>query len=298
MIATIDIGTNSVRLFVGYENQGRLTPVMTDMKITRLGAGVDATGTLSDLAMDRTCKVLLEYNNVLSEFQLDKLVVTATSAVRDAINQAVFLKKVAKEVGLRVKVLSGEEEAQAAFFGAIRALKLQHQITSELMVLDIGGGSTELIYGLLDGTIIRGISSQVGSVRMTEISRDSQLKLIIDLINERIRAMLTELKITTCPGVLIGVGGTITTLAALELGLQTYDAQQITGFKLSIDQIDQWFERLLTMDVATRGILPGMNKREDVIVAGVAILHSAMVNLGVEELIVSDGDLLQGIIFL
>lgn len=299
MIATIDIGTNSVRLFVGAKNQDRLVPCVTDIKITRLGAGVDATGSLSDAAMDRTCRVLQEYNNVLSEYRLDKLVVTATSAVRDATNQNYFLQKVAKETGLQVRILSGKEEAQASFLGAIRSLTSHHLISPELMVLDIGGGSTELIHGFSNGTIIRSNSAQVGAVRMTEMFKKRQFNSIVELIDERIKAMLSELEITTCPGILVGVGGTITTIAALELGLETYDAQQITGFILSRTLIDQWIERLIAMDMATRAALPGMSEgREDIIVAGVVILRSVMTILGVAELTVSDGDLLQGVVFL
>lgn len=299
MIATIDIGTNSVRLLVGEERETQIIPVVTRMEITRLGAGVDRTGVLSEAAIVRTCQTLLKYKDVLKDYQVDKLVVTATSAVRDARNQQEFLAKVLEKTGLSVSVLTGEEEAQASFVGAITALtNINQKITSDLLVLDIGGGSTEIIYGQEDGTILKAISGQIGAVRMTELLNTKSEAALLNLINQRVDELISDLGNTQNPRTLVGVGGTITTLAALELELEPYDAQKITGFKLTIDTVGRWLDKLKTMDPKSRAVLPGISPgRSDIIVAGVTILLAVMNKLAITELLVSDADLLQGIIF-
>lgn len=294
MQATIDIGTNSVRLFVAEQKSLGYKTVLTQVIVTRLGQDVDQTGILSQPAIERTLAALCKYQAVLQDYQVDKIMVVATSAVRDAQNRSDFLAQVVTKTGWHVQVLSGAQEAQASFAGAVQALKdTGCTLNQHVVVVDIGGGSTELIYGLADGTIIFGDSAQVGGVRMTESCLD--MPAMTQVITTRLSALVNSWQIKA-PFTLVGVGGTITTLAALEQRLAKYDRNLITGFTLHKEQVVGWLEQLTEMGLAQRSLLPGMTPgREDIIVAGIVICQKVMDITGKDKLLVSDGDLLQGI---
>ncbi len=302
--ATIDIGTNSVRLFVGEKHGEQIQPIHTQLTITRLGQRVDQTGVLQQAAMERTCEAVASYQDVLSDYGIQRVLLLATSAVRDGVNRADFAALVKERTGLSLQILSGDEEAQASFLGAVLALKGKLDLSQSLSVLDIGGGSTELFYGSTNGQVYGGGSSQVGAVRMTEgyltehpITTDQQQRME-DVIKDRLTPLVNQCPQT--PGMtLIGVGGTVTTVAAMELKLTKYDAMQVTGFRLTRPMVQDWLARLIWMDMDSRTKLPGMCRgREDVIVAGVSILKLVMEMLTMDEVVVSDGDLLQGAIYL
>ncbi len=303
MLASIDIGTNSVRLFIGQVKSEKLIPLVAKLAVTRLGQGVDSSGCLAEEAINRTVAVLCEYRDSIANYPVKAVIVMATSAVRDAANREDFVVRVQAQTGWKVQVLTGSQEAAASFLGAIAAVEHQKTRATTVGVLDIGGGSTELIYGSLTGTIFSGGSGQVGAVRMTEaciskhpVSKQEQLALE-RLIDSRLQPLVAQgEQYQSSP--LIGVGGTVTTIAALELQLNEYSGEQVTGRELTIEVVYDWYQRLAELDVATRLKLPGMTQgREDVIVAGVAILYRVLRLLGVNRMLVSDGDLLQGIIY-
>ncbi len=306
MFAVVDIGTNSVRLLLAKKTGSKFNPVKVMHTITRLGQGVNAKKSLSEEAILRTCNVLVKYQELLYQYQVKNPIVTATSAVRDAENRSDFLQAVKVRTGWEVKVLTGEEEAQASFMGALKVLELNnYPLDDEVVVIDIGGGSTEILHGFADGTIITGGTSQVGSVRMTELCitkhpiEPNELNCMLGLINQRIAPLVDQ-----CTGgsknrfTIVGVGGTITTAASLELGLTEYNPTKITGLKLTSTIVQKWLCCLAKMDLKTRAALSGLCRgREDVIVAGLAILHVVM-SLMDADIIVSDGDLMQGLLHL
>lgn len=311
MIATIDIGTNSTRLLIAETKTvaggTAIEPVRTELRITRLGQGVNASGNLNLEALARTYQVLAEYHEIITNYPVEKVIATATSAVRDAANQREFLEQVKKRTGWDVRVLTGQEEAQASFLGACRAVQSGDVLLAdELLVIDIGGGSTELILGRVDGELMFSGSSQVGAVRMTELCisqnpiPDHELECLRNTVADRLSPLVQRCcsKTQKTPP-LVGVGGTITTLAALELELTQYDPARITGYRLTKSCIAEWFHRLSRMTVAERSALPGIAPgRSDIIPAGAGICCVLMDLLQADQLIVSDGDLMQGIWYL
>lgn len=301
MIATIDIGTNSTRLLIAEtahtESGMQIMPAVRQLKITRLGQGVNASGHLRPEALERTYQALAEYQELLSHYPIERLIVTATSAVRHAANQAEFLKGVKERTGWAVRVLSGQEEAWASFVGAWKAVQDAGVfLGDELLVIDIGGGSTEIVCGRSNGEVLFSGSCQVGAVRMTEMD-NQELGSLQKTVRERTAALIRQLPVDVSGNLtVIGVGGTITTLAALELELVDYDPDKITGFCLTKERIEAWFEKLARMKLHEREVLPGLNPgRADVIPAGAGICAVLMDLLGAERILVSDGDLMQGV---
>lgn len=308
MLATIDIGTNSVRLLIAQPialgNTFYLQPVVRELQVTRLGQGVNSTGKLARDAINRTCLVLRSFQEILQQYPVEQMVVIATSAVRDAVNRQEFVDEVKAITGWDVTILSGKDEAEASFLGACQAVRnLSLPGSADVLVMDIGGGSTELIHGRLSGEIIYGGTSQIGSVRMTEMAitqhpvSTEEMDNLRAVIRERASVLVEQCSLSLSANpILIGVGGTITTLAALDLGLTVYDADKVTGFVLTKQRVAYWVEHLAKLTIVERAVLPGMSRgREDVIVAGAAIADGFMDLLGVEEIVVSDGDLMQGI---
>jgi len=308
MLATIDIGTNSVRLLIAQPialgNTFYLQPVVRELQVTRLGQGVNSTGKLARDAINRTCLVLRSFQEILQQYPVEQMVVIATSAVRDAVNRQEFVDAVKAITGWDVTILSGKDEAEASFLGACQAVRnLSLPGSADVLVMDIGGGSTELIHGRLSGEIIYGGTSQIGSVRMTEMAitqhpvSTEEMDNLRAVIRERASVLVEQCSLSLSANpILIGVGGTITTLAALDLGLTVYDADKVTGFVLTKQRVAYWVEHLAKLTIVERAVLPGMSRgREDVIVAGAAIADGFMDLLGVEEIVVSDGDLMQGI---
>ncbi|HKM18357.1 MAG: Ppx/GppA family phosphatase [Firmicutes bacterium] len=312
MQAAVDIGTNSVRLLIAQRKEtaggSYYLPVVSRLEITRLGHSVDSSGILDEQAMARTFRVLEDYRDELTKYPVENLVVTATSAVRDGANREEFLDKVKILTGWDVRVLSGAKEAEASFVGAAKTLQgLGFTLAPRLAVLDIGGGSTELTYGTLDGGVLGSRSVQVGAVRMTELCitghpvSSTELERLRRLVSSRV-APLTAVhpdgEVRPAEMTLIGVGGTITALAALELELAAYDWSKVTGAILTESRVTYWLEYLAKLDLAKRSLLPGISLgREDIIVAGAAICRETMGLLGIDQLMVSDGDLMQGLLY-
>jgi exopolyphosphatase / guanosine-5'-triphosphate,3'-diphosphate pyrophosphatase len=295
-VAAVDMGTNSIRLLVMESIDGGLREVARDMVITRLGQGVDATGRLSSEALARTMSVLARYARRARSLGAERVRVGATSAVRDAAARDALFKLVAAITGGSPEVLSGEEEARLSFLGATEELDRP----APFLVFDIGGGSTELALGSREPEAA--VSVDVGSVRLTERVKpaDPPTKRDIETMSSIAAEGLARAEAAVASGraaTLVGVAGTTTTVQALALGLHRYDPEAIHGTVLRQDQARRVADRLRAMTVAEREALPVMAPgRADVIVAGTVILLEIFRRWGFEECVVSERDILEGLV--
>lgn len=298
--AAIDVGSNSIRLLVVDGTGERLTRQMT---ITRLAAGVDASGHLDDAALQRSLDVISGYRDIWrSHGVTDRVRIAATSAVRDATDRDRFFEGVREATGIDAQVITGAEEASLAFGGAARAV----DVATPTAVIDIGGGSTELIVGD-DAGLAGSVSLQLGCVRLTErclrsdpVSTGSLVDaqaLIADRLDEA-DARLAEQDVRLAEAAaLIGVAGTATTLAALHLGLDTYEESRIHGARIPADALAELTVRLVALSSAQRADLGPMQPgREDVIHGGALILGAVVARYGFDEVVVSEADNLDGLV--
>lgn len=294
-VAAVDVGTNSVRLLVADVVADELVSHCRQMVITRLGRGVDRRGRLDDDALARTLDVLDGFGQAWRELGAERVRITATSAIRDASDRERFFAGVRRGTGVEAEVLSGEEEAATAFVGATRGL----DAPSPFLVLDIGGGSTEFIYGSAEPEIVT--SRQLGCVRLTErhLAGDpptpAQVQRAIGDVDAEVDAVVALLG-ERRPATLVGVAGTVTTLGALSLGLERYEPERIHGTRVSRGQVGALTRTLAGMSAAQRAELgPMAPGREDVIVGGAIVLDRVMERLDIDEVLVSESDILDGL---
>lgn len=303
-IAAIDIGTNTVLLLVAERAaSGILQAVEERATITRLGEGVDRARAFTDAAIDRTRRCLEDYANVVANARVDRVVVVGTSAMRDAKGGEVLRELVVRLFGEEPRVVSGAEEARLAFMGSLSGLSGVSQANGdEVGMFDIGGGSTEVVIGKrprgLAPTISFAKSFDVGSVRLTERlcktdpPRPAELAAIRAVAREAFR------HVPPLPGASgpVGVAGTMTTLAAVQLALTPYDGARVHGLKLETEALAATVHRLAKLDTRTRASLPGMEpKRADVIVAGGLIAVELLEHWLAKEVVVSDRGVRWGI---
>lgn len=295
-VAAIDVGTNSTRLLVAEEQGDGFRSVERKMTITRLGQGVNERRILAPEALERTLRTIAEYAATCGELGVEKLRVTGTSAVRDARNREEFFEGVRKLTGSEAELLSGEDEARATFLGALADLPEQDAV----LVVDIGGGSTELIVGRAVPDKL--VSLDVGCVRMFEkyLHTDPPEAEELERLRAGVDAELTVAKaaLDVPPGArLIGVAGTVTQLAALKTGLPVYDPDVTHHFVLSHGDVRMLAKRLNSLTYVqrkdVRGLEPG---RADVIVAGAQILLAVMETFDAPEVLVSEKDILDGLV--
>jgi exopolyphosphatase / guanosine-5'-triphosphate,3'-diphosphate pyrophosphatase len=289
-IATIDIGTNCVLLLVAETEGGALKPVVERATITRLGEGVDRNRRLLPEACERTLACLSEYGRTLRELGVTHLDAVGTSALRDAAGGEHFVARAADTLGVTPRVIDGNEEARLTFAGALSGLPVAGKVT----VFDIGGGSTEIVVGEVGPSgrrIASAVSLDVGSVRLFErhVRNDPPTRTEMQSIEGDIAAALRGAPKPEPGATLVGVAGTVTQLAALELELTQYDAARVHGSKLSLSAVDRLAARLAAQSLAVRRSLRGMEPaRADVIVVGSAIARAVLHWSNAEELIVSD----------
>jgi exopolyphosphatase/guanosine-5'-triphosphate,3'-diphosphate pyrophosphatase len=295
-VAGIDCGTNSIRLLIADVDGTELTDVVREMRVVRLGQGVDRTGRLASDALERTRVALADYAAAIREHGAERVRMVATSATRDAANRADFTAMVRAELGVDPEVITGHEEAALSFAGAASVLGGG---TAPLLVADIGGGSTELVRGG-DGAL-RAHSMDVGCVRMTErhLHDDPPTRAQIDATIGDVRAAIDAARADVpvdASATFVGVAGTVTTIAAIALGLDRYDPNAIHGSTMRADQVDDVTDRLLRMTHAERAALPVMHPgRVDVIGGGALVLRTLMEEAGVDAVIASEHDILDGI---
>jgi len=297
-VAAIDIGTNSVRLLVADLDDPTVPLETVDrrMRITRLGQGVDAARRLAPEAIDRTVTVLREYREVVDRLGADRVRATATSAARDAANRDDFLVPATEVLGITPELLSGDEEAQLSFTGATTGL----DAPAPYLVVDIGGGSTEFALGSRKPDAL--CSIEVGCVRVTEQWLHSDPPAPEELSNavSAVRDELADVE-RALPGLrdaatLIGLAGTITTVAAVEQGLPEYDRDRIHHFRLTRAAAEEVFRTLATEPAVDRRHNPGLEpERVDVIVGGAVVLVAILRTFELDELLVSEADILDGL---
>ncbi len=300
-VAAFDCGTNSLRLLVADLDPaaGTSTELVREMRIVRLGEGVDRTGRISGEAMTRVFTAIEEYAELVASFDVEAIRFCATSAARDAENSEEFMAGVRARAGVQPEVLDGDAEAEASFSGAVRDLPDLPDLSGPLLVCDIGGGSTELILGTAADGILAAHSLDIGSVRLNErhLADDPPTAAQVAAATADIEAALDGCRVDpSTAGALVGVAGTVTTVAAGVLGLPAYDRAAIHHSALPADDVHATVSRLLAMTVAERRSLGYMHPgRADVIGAGALILDRLLRRTPVETLLVSEHDILDGI---
>jgi exopolyphosphatase/guanosine-5'-triphosphate,3'-diphosphate pyrophosphatase len=306
-VASIDCGTNSIRLLVAdVPAEGGHTDLLRRMEVVRLGQGVDATGRLAPEAIERTRLVLVEYAAATRNLGATAVRMVATSATRDAANRTDFEDMVLDVLGQKPDVATGREEAELSFLGATASLDAAARAHGSapprppFLVVDIGGGSTEFVLG--DGDGVRAAQSvDIGCVRMTErhLHGDPPSAEQIQRAEDDIRAALAEVTAEVPVGEaasLVGLAGSVTTVAALALELPAYDPDAIHGSRIPIDAVRTVTADLLAATRERRAAMPVMHPgRVDVIGAGSLILRVLMDEFGMAEVVVSEHDILDGI---
>ncbi|MER8071983.1 Ppx/GppA phosphatase family protein [Streptomyces sp. NPDC094034] len=303
-VAAIDCGTNSIRLLVAdaHPETGELVDLDRRMKIVRLGQGVDRTGRLAPEALARTFAACREYAALIKEHGAERVRFVATSASRDAENRAEFVSGVLDILGVEPEVITGDQEAAFSFTGATK--ELGPADGNSYLVVDIGGGSTEFVVG--DDHVRAARSVDIGCVRLTErhlvrdgVPVDPPTDTAIAAIRADIEAAL-DLAEQTVPlreaRTLVGLAGSVTTVAAIALGLTEYDSAAIHHSRIPYDQVQRIATRLLHATHAERAAIPVMHPgRVDVIGAGALVLLAIMERTGAQEVVVSEHDILDGI---
>jgi len=299
-VAAVDCGTNSIRLLIADVDPDRatLTDVDRRMEIVRLGQGVDTTGRLAPEALDRTLTALSGYAALVRERGAEAVRMVATSATRDAANADEFVRRVTEILGTGPEVLSGDGEARLSFLGA--TAELGPQVPSPYLVVDIGGGSTEFVLGA-DGEVTAALSVDIGCVRMTErhLRADPPSGPQIAAATADIAAAIARAAAVvdaTQARTLVGLAGSVTTVAGIALDLPGYDPERLHHARISAAQVHEVTTRLLAQTRAERARIPVMHPgRIDVIGAGALILDRLMIQLGLAEVLVSEHDILDGI---
>jgi len=303
-VAAVDCGTNTIKLLVADLDPARGTQdtLVRELRIVRLGQGVDATGRLSEAALARVFAACEEYAALVAAHDVSALRFVATSAARDAENAADFVAGVRRRLGVAPEVVPGDVEAQLTFDGATRSLPaLDHPVA----VLDIGGGSTELILGdgRADepGRVRAARSLDIGSVRLTERLMPSDPPTR-DEVDAAVRVVDEELDTLPSYGVhvgdaatLVGVAGTVTTLAVLLLGLRAWDRERVHHARFPLADVHDLTQRVLAMTVAEREAIGVPAGRSDVIGAGAVILDRVLRRCRADAITVSDADILDGV---
>ena len=296
-IAVADLGTNSTRLLVAdLGPDGELAEIDRRTKVTRLGDGVDASGRLADDAMERVLSTLDEYRRAAGEHGATNTVAVATSAVRDAANGADFQAMVRERSGFDIRTITGDEEAHLTFLGATSG----RGGSDPVLVVDIGGGSTEYVVGTPGEAPVFHVSTRLGSVRQTErhISSDPPTSEDLEALAGAAREIVTEaipadVRAEVHEG--IAVAGTATTLAAVDQGLEPYDSKRVHGYRLALQACERMLERLASVPVDERRKVPGLHPdRAPTIVAGAVIMIESMRAFGLEAVEASEADILHG----
>ena len=302
-VAAIDCGTNSIRILIAdIDTDGKLIELVREMRIVRLGEGVDKTGEFSPAALERTFAACEEYRTLIDAHSVKSVRFVATSASRDVSNRAAFIEGVHQRLGVSPEVITGTEEAELSFLGAVRGLT---NLESPVLVVDIGGGSTEFVLGDLtdDVQIQNSVSMNIGCVRMTErhLAADPPSQEQVTAVEADIAAAFDEAARTvdfSLAKTVVGVAGTVTTVSAMAMDLQRYEPEIIHGSTLTCAQVEELTQRLLAMTRAQRAALPFMHEgRVDVIGGGALILRELARRTSPISIRVSEYDILDGIVY-
>ena len=304
-LASLDLGTNTFRLLIAdLADGGKFTPLLRKRVITRLGEDFHKDGSIQPHAANRAGKALLSFSTLLDDYRVEQVFAVATSVVREAANGETITHNLYKQTGIPIRTLTGIEEAHLTLKGVFSVL----QDTAKLsLVVDIGGGSTELV--LSEDTLpIKTDSINLGVVHLAEqlITSDPPSEQDLSLLHEHIRKSLSDNSVAQYlaagsssqhPLSLIGTAGTVTTLAAMDLGLTDYDPVKINNYPLARTTLDTMYTQLTTLPLSERAAMPGLEKgREDLIIPGTAILIEIMNRFQCTDIITSDAGLLEGVL--
>lgn len=295
-VAVVDLGTNSTRLLVADVAGGRVKELDRRTNVTRLGEGVDATGRLADAAIERVLAVVAGYREAIDRHAAERTVAVATSAVRDSANGEEFRGVLRERYGIDARTISGGEEARLTFLGATAA----RPPGARTVVIDIGGGSTELVVGRAGEPPEFHVSTQAGSVRQTErhLPSDPVPPEEVAALRDEVRAIVAagapeEVRGRVEAG--LAVAGTATSLAAIDQRLDPYDPDRVDGYALTLDACERMLAELARLPLAERRQVPGLHPdRAPTIVAGAGILVEAMRAFGLDAVQVSEADILHG----
>ena len=292
-VAVVDIGSNSTRLLIAEVDGGRVSEVERQSRVTRLGRGVDLSGQLSAEAIEAACEAIADYMAICRDAGVEAIEAIATSAVRDASNGSAFVAELRERFALSARVLDGEEEARLTYLGATS----EQRPREPTLVVDIGGGSTELIVGTGEEIAFHA-SLQAGVVRHSErhIASDPPATVELEALAADVRALI-ESATADQPGARAGiaVAGTPTSLASIELGLEPYDPKQVHGHTLALTSIQRLLSQLASAPLANRVEIAGLHPdRAPNIVSGVVILVETMRAFGLDRIDVSEHDILYG----
>jgi exopolyphosphatase/guanosine-5'-triphosphate,3'-diphosphate pyrophosphatase len=306
-LAAIDLGSNTIRLLVADTDAASgVRPVHGEQVVARLGEGLLHTARLQPAAMARAVGVVRDYRDRARALGADRVLVVATAAVRQAVNRAELVDRLAAEAGVAVRVVDGEEEARLTLLGVMWGIhgsrRPEASAGGRLAVLDIGGGSTELVVAEA-GRIVSGLSLTLGVVGLAErfFHADpvdwTEYAACADHVTGRLEAEAWPTIRTLAPGALAGTAGTITTLAALDLALDRYDGARVQGHRLRADAVRSLRDRLGALRVAERARVPCLEPgRADLVMPGIAVVEAVLAGLGLAELSVSDAGLREGIL--
>ena len=298
-IGTIDIGTNSMRLLIADYKNKKIENIKKYINITRIGQGVDDKGYITEEALERNLNALKEFADKCIEEKCEKVYCMGTSALRDSKNGQDFVNRAKELTNIDVKIICGEEESNLGFMGVLEGAGGDK--SNYILVLDIGGGSTEFIVGNEDG-IKFCKSENVGALRMTEkfittdpIS-DEEFNKMSDFIEETISSTLDKIK-GMHVSKLVGIGGAITSLSAMNQQLEVYSMEKVHNSVVTKKDLEKILQNLKKMTLSDKKTIKGLQpKRADIITAGVKILHIVMEKLEIEKIMISEYDNLEGLI--
>ena len=298
--ASIDIGTNTVRLLICEElSDGLLKNLYIDRVITRLGEGFsENTRQITPKAISRTISALIHFSQTIKQYKVNKIRAIATSVVRESVNGSDFVEKTKTEAGIEVEVVSGDEEAELTVLGVLNSVRVE---TDEYIIFDIGGGSTEYVQ-IQNGKIINKTSINLGVVHLTEkffrneIESKEEITQLTENIENILQKELIEFETNDNDITVIGTAGTPTTLAAMDLELKEYNPELVNNHILLKSTVNSLLDRIMQVPIAERSNILGLEKgREDIIVTGSLILLQTLNRFSSQSLIVSDGGVLEGI---
>jgi exopolyphosphatase/guanosine-5'-triphosphate,3'-diphosphate pyrophosphatase len=312
ILAGIDIGTNTIRLLVTDTSETTRRELYSGRTITRLGQELDRTGILAPEAQERSLKAIEEFSRIIGRHSVDRIAAVGTSALRNAANAGDFIAAVRKRTGIEVAVITGDDEAKLTLLGVRRALSPDKQGEADplasALVIDIGGGSTELI-ATVQGRVDTMMSIPLGAVYLTErfLKNDPPLREKIESLRKVVAEELDAWEREAFSGrdvhpsffaTVAGTAGTITTLAAMDQALTEYDPARINGYILSRSSLDRLVNMLSVSTLEARRTIAGLEAgREDIILAGAVVAQELMVRCGASGMLVSDWGLREGIVF-
>ncbi len=300
--ATIDIGTNSMRLLLAEVVDGEFVSREKIINTTRLGRGIDSSGVISEESIDENITALKKFVEIAEDFKVESIKCIGTAALRNAKNKDIFIDKVNNLIGIEIEIITGDQEALLGYSGVVKGLKSSELVNETLLIIDIGGGSTEFIMGDFDKIFYRK-SVDVGALLLTEkfISKmpedDRELKVQRNFIEENIKDVIEEIKKIGRDFNLIGIGGTITSTSAINQKLEKYSMDKIHNSVVSLDDIIGQFNFIKRKSLDERRLIAGLQpKRAEIILTGEMILISIMTMLEIDNIRISEFDNLEGLI--